>query len=328
MLMMTTLTISCGKLVVDTTPETGSANNCYCITENGYYVDGSLLKIKTAPATDSPVVIVIMPDGFTRNELSEGGVFEQRARQACDALFEYEPIKSLKDYIEVNIRFYASYESGVSLPNRKVNTYFGVNRSYDQYLAYDCNIPVVYQCLETVPGKHTNKIALILVNETKDMAVSYFGFWEDGSVSSFCIIPAFCPEEKDFRYCVLHECAGHCIGGLTDEYVTFDDEIPEEERAQRGKMQKAGLYQNISFSKENAPWNKFIGLEGYENVSYFEGADQWSKGIYRSEENSIMRTRIMYFNAISRENIYKRIMTLTGNSYTWENFLEFDKKIR
>jgi hypothetical protein len=53
------------------------------------------------------------------------------------------------------------------------------------------------------------------------------------------------------------------------------------------------------------------------------------KDAYRSSDNSMMRYNISWFNAPSREAIYKAVMTLSAGeswTYDYEEFVAFDSK--
>ena len=77
-----------------------------------------------------------------------------------------------------------------------------------------------------------------------------------------------------------------------------------------------------------SPWARFIGLAGYEDIGYYEGAWGCSAGIYRPSENSIMLNNQGRFNAPSREIIFRRIILQSegAGSYSFERFLEYDRR--
>lgn len=78
--------------------------------------------------------------------------------------------------------------------------------------------------------------------------------------------------------------------------------------------------------KEEVPWRHFFGQSGYEMVNLHEGGYYLSKGIWRPEETSCMGWQFVpYFNGPSRELIVKRIKSLAGEPYSWEEFLINDK---
>ena len=66
-----------------------------------------------------------------------------------------------------------------------------------------------------------------------------------------------------------------------------------------------------------------------EGIGFYEGAEYvYAKDIYRPTEKSLMCSSSIheYYNAPSRWAIYQRVMKLAGEDYSFETFLELDKK--
>jgi hypothetical protein len=66
-----------------------------------------------------------------------------------------------------------------------------------------------------------------------------------------------------------------------------------------------------------------------DELDIYEGAYYVGKGAYRPSENSMMNSNISWFNAPSREAIYKAVMTLSEGAswkYEYEKFVAFDSK--
>lgn len=291
--------------------------------QNGCYSDGDILRLKSAAATDTPVVVLILPEGYTRGDLTVGGAFEQKARLACEALFDLEPMKSLRDYVEVDVRFYASRDSGLGTVDKPADTYFNITKKNENGtdLRYNYSASL---CVNDIGASVFNVMVLILMNDSKTGGRTFTTLGSDGLCISHSVVNALSSEER-FRFEVWHECCGHAIGALADEYATNDGTVSEDVRDMILTNQAQGLYLNVSLTKEDTAWDRLIGLKGYDEVSCYEGAGYWSKGVYRSEENSVMRGNVVRrFNAISRYSIYSRIMRLTGNDSSWEDFLKRD----
>ena len=72
-------------------------------------------------------------------------------------------------------------------------------------------------------------------------------------------------------------------------------------------------------------WSAFLTDSRYKDeVGIFEGGALYTTGAYRPSENSMMNMNFEYFNAPSRWAIYKRIMELSGESASFEKFLQYD----
>lgn len=75
------------------------------------------------------------------------------------------------------------------------------------------------------------------------------------------------------------------------------------------------------------PWAHFIFDDRYSDVvDIYEGGFMHARGVFRSEQNSCMNNDVPYYSAISREAIVKRIMKYAGESYSFEKFVEKDKR--
>lgn len=64
---------------------------------------------------DKCIDVAILAEGYTA---SESDLFYQDATIACEALFEHEPFKSMKDRFNIVAVATPSIESGVSIPNK------------------------------------------------------------------------------------------------------------------------------------------------------------------------------------------------------------------
>jgi hypothetical protein len=120
-----------------------------------------------------------------------------------------------------------------------------------------------------------------------------------------------------------HEAGGHGFGGLADEYVNYDTEtIPADEKLSAQSWQANGFFGNVDFTNDLATirWKHFIGLTNYTYVGAYEGAYYYGHGVWRPESSSCMISNIRYFNAPSREQIVKRIMSRSGGTYSFSNF--------
>ena len=94
-----------------------------------------------------------------------------------------------------------------------------------------------------------------------------------------------------------------------------------------------GWYANVDYNSTASTirWSRMLSDSRYKNdgLGIYEGAFTYGKGVYRPSENSMMLGNISWFNAPSREAIYKAIMTLSeGDSwtYSYEDFVSYDEK--
>lgn len=149
---------------------------------------------------------------------------------------------------------------------------------------------------------------------------------EKGSSISICS-KSSAPYPSDTRGILQHEACGHGFGKLAEEKITKNRYLTNGEASYIRKMQERGWYQNISISGKvtEVPWSHFIFDPRYSvAVDVYEGAFGATRGAYRSEINSCMNHGIPYFNAISRQDIMKRILEYSGEGFTMEKFYATD----
>jgi hypothetical protein len=138
-------------------------------------------------------------------------LFYQDAQIACDALFEHEPFKKLKDKFNIVAVASPSKDSGVSIPGQgiwkstAVDSHFNTFYS-DRYLTSN-HVKQIHDWLAGIPYEHI----IILANTD-----TYGG---GGIYNSYTLTTA---HHSMFRPVVVHE-FGHSFGGLADEYAYTDD---------------------------------------------------------------------------------------------------------
>ena len=108
-------------------------------------------------------------------------------------------------------------------------------------------------------------------------------------------------------------------------YNAFIDELSA---ASIRAAQSLGWYDNLSVTGKmhEVPWSHLIFDNRYSNlVDIYEGGFMYSRGVFRSEQNSCMNNNVPYFNAISRESIVRRIKKYAGETFSFEEFVANDK---
>lgn len=278
------------------------------------------------------VDVVLLGDGFTADELVLGKGFDAMVERALDAFFGVEPITSYKEYFNVYSVAAVSQESGIGVvqaKNTKFKTYFtelvGATMTTNDTEAYNyvAKVPV---------ADYTRTLVIMLANTKKYGGTTLS--WDDNRAISIC--PDY-PEDNPEHVTaggyglaglVRHEAVGHGFAKLDEEYITTYSGAPDavyatrlEERHRRGHS----LNIDTDNNPETVCWNHFIGRSGYEKVGVFEGGGGYPRGVWRPEEQpSCMQDNRPYFNAPSREQIVRRIMTLAGETYDFDEFIRQD----
>ena len=229
--------------------------------------------MKNGPA-DKCIDIAIMAEGYTQAEMD---MFYKDAKTACDALFEHEPFKEMKEKFNIVAVASPSADSGVSIPrkgewrNTAVGSHFDTFYS-DRYLTTR-NVKAIHNWLAGIPYEHI----IILANTD-----TYGG---GGIYNSYLLTTA---HHATFKPVVVHE-FGHSFAGLADEYAYTD--APSGQYPYSVETWEANITTLIDFDKK---WKDMLpkgttiptppardSKDLYTKIGVYEGGGYTLKGIYR-----------------------------------------------
>ena len=318
------------KSVVITQAAYGTA-----LTKN-YYSNGHKLVLNSATAGYTPLNIVILGDGYKKRDLMQGGKFERSARSAMDAFFSVEPYKSFKDRFNVYAVAYESANEGPRLESASASSHSTYFESYykgggNTYVNCSDNgkskmKSVVQNTLGLSGDAYYRTIVIALINTSEAVgSTDYPSMTTSSSLgdgyASFAIA-MLAANSTGTNGLIRHEAGGHACGRLGDEYPVswYTVELVNERHS-------VGFYRNVATSQSY--WSAFTNAGyGSAEVTY----DKYgSYATYRStRESGIMWNNNGQFNAVSRHAIYERIIRQSQGSgaYSWNSFLEWDKKNR
>lgn len=294
------------------------------------YGDGDLITLQEA-SKGNGVNIVLMGDCFDAKDISEGKYLEA-IQDAYGYFFDIEPYLTYKDYFNVYAVFGMSADSGMGTVNTIREARFGSQYTIDRYITPDLEAIYSATCLAPINYEFARTLVIMIENSSDYGGLCYM--WGDGS--AVAIVPmSEEPAPYDFRGLVHHEAGGHGFGKLADEYIKHSvfiqtcGECGPSAADMINVMQSYGFFQNVSLigSMGDVPWSHMIYDPQYSNtVDLYEGAYYHSRGVFRSEPTSCMHNNIPYYNAISREEIVKRIKEYAGEEYSFEDFKANDKE--
>lgn len=265
--------------------------------------------------------LVFLGDGYDAKDISEGKYMKDMQDQ-IENFFGIEPYKSYRNYFNVYTAIALSPETGIGTVNTiryaKFETTYtggvGLKCDYDAVFDYALQIP-------TVTKENLKESLIIMVPNSTDYG-GICQMWEDGSAIAFCPLSTY-GYPLDTRGVIQHEAGGHGFGKLGDEYIYYNEFIDPVNIASINWAHSLGWYQNLSVTGKvnEVPWSQLIFDEKYSNfVDIFEGGYKFSRGIFRSEQNSCMNNDIPYYSTISRMAIVKRIKQYAGETFTYEDF--------
>lgn len=224
--------------------------------------------LSKAADTSNCIHVAFVAEGYTKDEMN---IFLKDARAAEDAIFSYEPFKSLKDRFNIVAVESVSEESGTSEPGNGIwrrtalGSHFDTFYS-DRYLT-TLNLKDLHDCLAGVPYEHI----IVLVNTEK-----YGG---GGILNSYNLSMT---HHKLFRPVVAHE-FGHSFAGLADEYAYEAEAIPMYPHDV--EPWEKNITTKVNFKGK---WEDLIGKD--PEADFYEGAGYSLKGVWRGYEDCRMRT--------------------------------------
>ena len=289
-------------------------------TSTDYSKDGEVMTLQTATAGNG-INVVFMGDAYTDKDMGSGGRYEEVMKQSMEELFKIEPYKSFRNRFNV-------YAVKVVSPNGKVGG--GYTTALETSFGYGseiyCNTEKSEGYALKVPSitSTENLLTFVMVNDPdyKGMALM-----SRSALSGIAFITTEGNDPYWFGNTIRHE-SGHAFGFLADEYVSYEGLIPANKVEEYTDLyNQFGWYSNVDFTNDPSKvhWSFFLSDDRYKNeTGIYEGGFYYEKGVFRPSENSMMRDQLEYFNAPSRLAIYKRIMELSGEEYSFEKFLEYD----
>ena len=285
-----------------------------------YSQDGKVTTIQTATVGNG-INVVFMGDGYSDREMNDE-VYGKAMRAAADEFFAIEPYKSFKN------RFNVYYVNVVSKNEKCGDGYeTALGTTFGSGTHVEGNLDKCYEYALKVPGitSRNNLLVPVMVKTSRHAGTAHMSESTQSSVAFFANGDN---DPELFGSTLRHEAGGHGFGFLDDEYVTSYSEIPQDRKNSRISMwQQYGWFANVDFTNDptQIKWAKFLTDDRYKNdVGIYQGGSTYGYGVYKPTENSMMNENMEYFNAPSREAIYKRIVTLSGEGYTYDKFLEYD----
>lgn len=305
--------------------------------QENYYAEGDVVlwKESNLPAGQDPVVIVVMGDGFVQNDYAVGGFFDTKADEMLEGLFAVEPYKTYRDYFEVYKLVLLSNERGITVtapridgtPVRTVDTRLKLSVDGDNSTIIHLDPEAILrEAVEVVGESELIRTAVIVLSNTTTTAGTCYMY--DGT----CCVAASTLGDNHIET-NIHECGGHGIAKLGDEYENEPDAAisPDEavaiEEIRNGMGGVWNYLGNIDLtgSYDAVHWKHYFNLSGYD-VDLYEGGNYYGYGVWRGSYNTIMRYHWedVWFNAPSREAIVRRIMKTAGVEFDFTEFLAKD----
>lgn len=282
-----------------------------------YSKDGTMETIQKHEVGEG-IKILIVGDGFTDIDINSGK-YDRSMEKAAEYFFDIEPYKTYKNRFDViNMRVV----SPTSVFDEYKNTAFETQIGPGVHI--DGNLSKAYEKAFQAFGTIDEVLVIVVLNTTKYAGTCY--------MVGNTISVAFCPMSEEtyypFNTVIHHEAGGHGFANLGDEYY-YSDTIPQSEKDDLEWCRDSyGWYENIDVTSDISliNWSAFLSDPLYSSsVGVYEGAYGYTQGVWRPTYESCMNGMYGSFNAPSRYAIYKRIMERSGESCSWDSFIEYDQ---
>ena len=296
------------------------------------YNNGQYIVSQTNSSGTAPCEILFLGDGYTAPDYTFGGVYDTDVTNGIEAFFSVEPYKTYKNYFKVYKMAAYSAESGITQIDRSITKQTCFSSIFAGGSSITTDYTVVYNYAKKMTGVDDNKLKtmLIILVLNQDRYAGTCFMWSDGRAIAICpVSKSASSATSKFAAIVNHEAGGHGWAGLGDEYITSANAgktIPAADVTSYQSWAAQGFNANVDVTgvAADVKWKHFIGASGYERVSTFEGALYYTYGAWRAENTSCMINNIPYYSAPSREAAVKKIMRVSGGTYSLETFIQND----
>ena len=295
------------------------------------YMEDEVITLQEATKGNG-INVIFIGDGWDGEAISNGSYLDL-VQEQMEHFFDIEPYSTYRDYFSVYAGLALSQDTGINTLNTYKDTKFkvlygGGSCRNDDYLSVDGEqiFDYVVRYSKITKDELPRSLIVLVPNSTEYGGCTQM--YDDGRAISIC-----CPSDNlypsDIRGIIQHEAGGHGFGKLGDEIITKYSFAGDDIKSKIERCHSQGWYQNVAISGKigNVPWSHFIFDPDYSDyVDIFEGAMNYSRGVWRSEQNSCMNNGIPYYNAISRQEIVRRILEYSGEGFTMEKFYANDSK--
>ncbi|MDR3184792.1 MAG: BACON domain-containing protein [Prevotellaceae bacterium] len=228
-----------------------------------YYNDGDVVEFKKhaeGKGTGFPVVIV--GDGFDRQDLKKGGWWEFFAREIAEAFHQVDMIYDLWDYFDVYILMSESEERGVNYPDNgltgsKKVTYTRTRTKYGAHGASE-NMDKAISAAKAAVTRQGNP------NASETCVI----FMANGAYAGNASDPLarMGIDEQSYAYWAVHEFAGHIVSNMPDLYCQDRWPATDQFKLEMDERHKQGWDWFVDYRNDPGEviWKTFIGREGYK----------------------------------------------------------------
>ena len=283
--------------------------------KDDYYRTGEIIRMHRHTVGEG-IVVVILCDGFDREDCKKGGVLEYNCYKLKDLFLSMPIVRDHKGYFDVIARVDVSRDRGAR------NCVEDVEHCPDN--AYgaghpDFNWDLMHHNATLAAGK-TNREIIYMAN---------------GMVGGHVIngIAVYSANEPNKPYWMMHEFVGHTLGRMVDMYfITGSDSATSETYKVFDNGHETGDWLQLDWKTDpkEVYWRDFIGQPGYEQVGVYP-ASFWdlkfgSLTTCEDINNSVMYGPVNHYTVMERYQLWRIIQSRAGfTTITIDEFKEYDQ---
>ena len=235
----------------------------------------------TSGATDKSVDIIILPEGYTTNDM---GTFISDCYKFAHFLFSFEPYKSYRNKFNIRGVLAPSVDAGSDIPadsiwkNTILNTSFYTFNSERYCMTYD------NKTVRDLAGNAPYDQIYILVNSDKYGGGAIYNYYSVSVNSNLKAAKIF-----------VHE-LGHGFAGLGDEYynseVAYSDFYPTDIEPWEPNLTTLVDFNHKwkDLLEKRTPIPTPATKKWLNKTGVFEGGGYAAKGVYRPAQDCLMNT--------------------------------------
>jgi hypothetical protein len=311
--------VSAGTTVVTVTSGNISASVTVTIVisrnSNGYYETGEVINFRRH-TVGKGIDIIILGDGFDREDCRIGGVYEYNCRKLTELFLSMPVIRDYKNFFNISARVDVSVDRGarncVNTPNNCPDNVYGSGH----------------------PDLRWNRIIrnATLTAGNDESSIIFMGNGAIGG-GAYGFMAVYSANEPEKPFWMMHEFVGHVLGGLPDLYYSGDQPINDGAKAAFDHGHADTVNEFLMFDWRSSPkevfWKDFIDRPGYEMVYVYQ-AGYWDLqfGSFYTCENvktSVMYARAAHYTVMERYQLWRKIHARAGfTTMTMDDFIAYD----
>jgi hypothetical protein len=290
-----------------------------------YWKQGEIIKLHQHYSQYGSIAIVIIGDGFDKEDCKKGGMYESNCRKLADLFLSMPVIRDYAHCFDILARVDISRERGVR------NCVADIEDGHRE------------KCADNAYGSGHDDLRWDKIRSNATLTAGKDDrsviFMANGMIggAAYGDIAVYSANEPKKHYWMMHEFAGHIVGKFPDLYYIYGDAPATDGTRQaidfahqNGEM----LMFDYKTDPEEVYWRDFINKDSYTEVGVFPAA-YWDLKLGELTSCESVYTSTMFneanahYTVMERYQLWRQILIRSGESLntppTIVNFKAYDK---